>query len=311
MSKIILVAADKAFSKDATAKITALAATHPSFTLRFLQGYKSRDELLAAVADVDALVVRSDKVDVALLEAAKKLKIVVRAGAGYDTIDTAACTAKGIVVMNTPGQNSNAVAELAFGQAITVLRRGFTGKSGNELKGRKLGLQAFGAVSRNVARIAHGFGMEVFAYDPYVKPEDAAAVGVKMVASLKELYSTCQVVSIHTPLTPETKASVGKELLEAMPADGLLINTARAEVVDEEALKAIMAARPAFGYAADVAPKCAAELVEKYKERVCLSTVKSGAQTEEANTNCGTAAIAQIVSFFEKGDTTYQVNKAK
>lgn len=307
--RTILVAADKPFSKEATAKITALGATFPDYRVVFLQGYKTRDELLAAVADVDALVVRSDKVDAALLAAARSLKIVVRAGAGYDTIDTAACKARGVVVMNTPGQNSNAVAELAYAQAITVLRRGFTGKSGFELRGRRLGLQAFGAVARCMARIAQGFGMEVFCYDPYVAPDVAAGLGVKMVASLKELYATCSVVSIHTPLTPETRGSVTAELINAMPECAVLVNTARAEVVDEEAIKAALAARPNFCYAADVAPKCAAELVEKFKERVCFSSVKSGAQTDEANIGCGTASISQIVAFFEKGDTTFQVNK--
>lgn len=308
--KTIVLAAEKSFSKDATQKIETLAATFPDIKLKLVQAYKSRDELTSAVADADALIVRSDKVDEALLNAAPNLRVVARAGAGYDTINVAACTSRKIVVMNTPGQNSNAVAELAFGQIIFVLRHGYTGKSGTELKGRKLGLHAFGAVARNVARIAQGFGMEVCAYDPFVKQEDLTAYGVKHVTDLKELYSSCSIVSIHTPLTPETRGCVSQALLEAMPGNTpVLVNTARAEVVDEEALKAVMAKRPGFGYAADVAPKCAAELREKYADRVCLSTVKSGAQTEEANANCGTAAVSQIARFFQNGDATFQVNK--
>lgn len=305
----ILIAAEKAFSKDATEKMTHLGSTFPEFRVVFLQGYKSRDELFTAVSEVDALVVRSDKVDAPLLDHARKLRIVVRAGAGFDTIDLAECSKRDIVVMNTPGQNSNAVAELCFGLAIAVLRRGYSGKSGMELRGRKLGLQAFGAVGRAVARIAIGFGMEVYTYDPFITAEFAAANGARLVKSLEELYSTCNVVSIHTPLTPQTKGSVNAGLLSRMPDDGLLINTARAEVVDEEALKATMAAKPNFGYAADVEPKCKAELVEKFKDRVAFTQIKCGAQTEEANTNCGTAAISQIVAFFTKGDITYQVNK--
>lgn len=308
----IVIAAKKPFSKNSTAKIEALAAEHASeVKVVMLQSYASNDDLYKAVAEAEALVVRSDKVDPALLEHAPNLKIVVRAGAGYDNVDLAACTAKGIVVENTPGQNSNAVAEVAFGLAITGLRRGYTGKSGNELHGRKLGLQAFGAVARNVARIARGFEMQVFCFDPFVKAEVAAEAGVKMLDSLEELYKTCDVISIHTPLNDATRGCVNASLLGLMAADGVLINTARAEVVDEAALMEKMEKCSAFVYAADVAPKTAEEFTAKFGERCAFSKVKSGAQTEEANTNCGTAAITQIVKFFATGDCTFQVNKAK
>jgi len=308
----IVVAAQKPFSKNSLAKIVELAKAHEAdFQLVVCQSYAKREELYEKLATADALIVRSDKVDPELLEHAPALKIIVRAGAGYDTIDLPACTAKGIVVMNTPGQNANAVAEIAFGLAIMAIRRGFSGKSGNELRGRKLGLQAYGAVARAVGRIAKGFGMEVYTFDPFVKAEVAEADGVKMTASLEELYSVCNVISIHTPLTPETRGCVNAALLDKMAADGVLINTARVEVVDEAALMAKMEKCSAFCYAADVAPKAAAEFVEKFGERCAFSKIKSGAQTEEANTNCGCAGIRQIVNFFEKGDCTFQVNKAK
>jgi len=308
----IVVAAQKPFSKNSVAKIQELAKTYEAdYKLVLCQSYASRDELYAQIATADAMIVRSDKVDAELLEHAPALKIIVRAGAGYDTIDLPACTAKGIVVMNTPGQNANAVAEIAFGLAIMAIRRGFSGKSGNELRGRKLGLQAYGAVARAVATIAKGFGMEVFTFDPFVKPEVAEADGVKAVKSLEELYTICNVISIHTPLTPETRGCVNAELLDKMAADGVLINTARVEVVDEAALMAKMEKCGSFCYAADVAPKAAADFVAKFGERCAFSKIKSGAQTEEANTNCGCAGIRQIVGFFEKGDHTFQVNKAK
>jgi len=308
----IVVAAQKPFSKNSVAKIEELAKAHEAdFKLVLCQSYATRADLYAQLATADAMIVRSDKVDAELLEHAPALKIIVRAGAGYDTIDLAACSAKNIVVMNTPGQNANAVAEIAFGLAIMAMRRGFSGKSGNELRGRKLGLQAYGAVARAVGRIAKGFGMEVYTFDPFVKAEVAEADGVKMTASLEELYSICNVISIHTPLTPETRGCVNAALLDKMACDGLLINTARVEVVDEAALMAKMEKCSAFCYAADVAPKAAADFVAKFGERCAFSKIKSGAQTEEANTNCGCAGINQIVNFFEKGDCTFQVNKAK
>lgn len=308
----IVVAAQKPFSKNSVAKIQELAkAYEANYKLVLCQSYASRDELYAQLAAADALIVRSDKVDAELLEHAPNLKIIVRAGAGYDTINLEACSAKGIVVMNTPGQNANAVAEIAFGLAIMAIRRGFTGKSGNELRGRKLGLQAYGAVARAVATIAKGFGMEVYAFDPFVPADVIEANGIKAVKTLEELYATCNVISIHTPLTPETRGCVNAALLEKMAADGVLINTARVEVVDEAALMAKMEKCGSFCYAADVAPKTAAEFVEKFGERCAFSKIKSGAQTEEANTNCGCAGIKQIVGFFDKGDCTYQVNKAK
>jgi len=308
----IVIAAQKPFSKNSVAKIQELfKAYEANYKLVLCQSYATKEDLYAQLGEAEALIVRSDKVDTALLEHAPALKVIVRAGAGYDTIDLAACSAKGIVVMNTPGQNANAVAEVAFGLAIMAIRRGFTGKSGNELRGRKLGLQAYGAVARAVAAIAKGFGMEVYSFDPFVKAEVMEAAGIKACKSLEELYSTCNVISIHTPLTDSTRGCVNAAILDKMAADGVLINTARAEVVDEAALMAKMEKCSAFCYAADVAPKTAAEFVEKFGERCAFSKIKSGAQTEEANTNCGCAAIKQIVAFFEKGDCTFQVNKAK
>lgn len=309
MVKTILVIAEKPFSKDATAKIEALVGANPEFKLVCVQGYKDKADVYTAVADVDALVVRSDKVDETLLEHAKNLKIVVRAGAGYDNVDLAGCTKRGIVVMNTPGQNSNAVAELAIGLAITTLRKGFSGKSGNELRGRKLGLQAFGAVAKCLARIAKGFEMEVFAYDPYIKAETFAEMGVTKVETLEELYKTCNVISIHTPLKPETRGCVNAALLGLLAKDALLINTARVEVIDEEALKAAMKEKPGMTFCADVKPKCADEMIAEFGNRCTFTAIKCGAQTEEANANCGTAAATQIMNFFEKGDVTFQVNK--
>jgi D-3-phosphoglycerate dehydrogenase len=274
-----------------------------------LENYKAKDDLLKAVADADGMIIRSDIADEAVLAAAAKLKIVVRAGAGYDNIDLKAATAKGIVAMNTPGQNSNAVAELVFALMLYLARGAFSGKSGTELRGKKLGLQAYGAVGRCVTPIAKGFGMDVCAFDPFVSADAMKKDGVQAVASLDEIYKGCDYVSIHIPKTKETVNSVNFDLLAKMKKGAVLINTARAEVVDEPSLLKMFAERPDFRYGADVAPACAAEIAEKYAGRYAFTAKKMGAQTEEANVNSGLAAARQIVAFFEKGDKTFQVNK--
>ena len=243
-----------------------------------------------------------------MLKAAAKLKIVVRAGAGYDNIDLKAASAQGVVAMNTPGQNSNAVAELVFGLMITLARRGFSGKDGTELRGKKIGIHAYGNVGKYVALIAKGFGMEVFGFDPFVPAEKMKAEGVTPVASVEELYKTCDYISLHLPKTKDTVKSVNFALLSTMKKGATLVNTARAEVVDEAGLLQMMDARPDFLYGADVAPECAAEFAAKYPGRYCFTAKKMGAQTAEANVNAGLAAARQIVNFFEKGDKTFQVN---
>jgi D-3-phosphoglycerate dehydrogenase len=274
-----------------------------------LESYKAKDDLLKAVADADGMIIRSDVADEAVLNAAARLKIVVRAGAGYDNIDLKAATARGVVAMNTPGQNSNAVAELVFALMLYLARGAFSGKSGSELRGKKIGLQAYGAVGRCVTPIAKGFGMEVFAYDPFVPAEAMKRDGVVPVGSLAELYANCDYVSIHIPKTKETVNSIGFDLLAKMKKGAALINTARAEVVDEPALLKMFVERPDFKYGADVAPACAPEIAEKFSGRFVFTAKKMGAQTEEANVNAGLAAARQIVAFFEKGDKTFQVNK--
>jgi D-3-phosphoglycerate dehydrogenase len=274
-----------------------------------LENYKSKEDLLKAVADVDGMIIRSDIADEAVLNAAAQLKIVVRAGAGYDNIDLKAASARGVVAMNTPGQNSNAVAELVFALMLYLARGAFSGKSGSELRGKKLGLQAYGAVGRCVTPIARGFGMEVFAFDPFIPADAMQKDGVIAVTSLDELYKSCDYVSVHIPKTKETVNSINFDLLSKMKKGGVLINTARAEVVDEPSLLKMFAERPDFKYGADVAPACAAEIAGKYAGRFVFTAKKMGAQTEEANVNSGLAAARQIVAFFEKGDKTFQVNK--
>lgn len=274
-----------------------------------LEKYDGKDALLAAVADADALIVRSDKVDADVIDAAKTLKIVVRAGAGYDNIDLAAATARGIVVENTPGQNSNAVAELVFGMAVMAVRNMYSGTSGTELRGKRLGLQAFGQVGRCVARIAAGFGMHVSAFDPFCPPEVMREAGVEPVDSVETLYAGSDVLSIHIPATPETRGSIGARLLGMMPKGGVVINTARKEVMDEVGLTEALAARSDLRYMADVRPDCADTLAEAAPGRVFFTPKKMGAQTAEANINAGIAAARQIAAYFRDGDTRFQVNK--
>ncbi|HNX00859.1 MAG TPA: 3-phosphoglycerate dehydrogenase [Candidatus Cloacimonadota bacterium] len=308
MSKKVLIATEKPFAKvavDGIAKILKDA----NYEMILLENYTDKNDLLKAVADVDAMIVRSDEVTADVVEAAKNLKIVVRAGAGFDNLDLKACTAHDIVAMNTPGQNSNAVAELAFGMMIYIARKKFSGKSGYELRGKKIGIHAYGAVGRYMALIAKGFGMEIFAYDPFVPADKMKAEGVTPVTMLSELYEKCDYVSLHLPLTESTNKSINYDLLSKMPKSGTLINTARKEIIHEDDLKKVMEEKGGFKYISDIAPGCAAELEEKYPERVFFTPKKSGAQTEEANINAGLAAARQIVGFLEKGDKTFQVNK--
>ena len=308
MGKKILLATEKPFAKIAVQGIGEIFKK-AGYEMIPLESYKAKEDLLKAVADVDGMIIRSDIVDEAVIAAAARLKIVVRAGAGYDNIDLKAATAKTIVAMNTPGQNSNAVAELVFALMLYLARGAFSGKSGSELRGKKIGLQAYGAVGRCVAPIAKGFGMDVYAYDPFIPAEAMKKDGVIPVSSLDEIYMNCDYVSIHIPKTKETVNSINFGLLAKMKKGAVLVNTARAEVVDEPSLLKMFAERPDFRYGADVAPACAAEIAEKYAGRFIFTAKKMGAQTEEANVNSGLAAARQIVAFFEKGDKTFQVNK--
>lgn len=277
--------------------------------LVLLEKYTDKADLLAAVADVDALIIRSDKVDAEVLDAARNLKIVVRAGAGYDNIDLAAATAHGVSAQNTPGQNSNAVAELVFGLAVMMCRNMYNGTSGSELKDKTLGIQAFGQVGRNVARIARGFEMSVSALDPFCPDTVMEEAGVSPVHSVEQLYRENKVVSIHIPATPETRGSIGYDLIASMPKGGLLINTARKEVIDEEGLICALDARPDLKYAADVAPERAAEIKERFGDRVFFTPKKMGAQTSEANINAGIAAARQVIAFLTTGEDRFRVNK--
>jgi D-3-phosphoglycerate dehydrogenase len=304
--KKILVATDKPFAKVASDQIKAIFAK-ANYNCVFLEKYTQQSDFILAVEDVEAVIIRSDKVDKDVIENGRNLKIVVRAGAGYDNVDLAAATEKGVVVMNTPGQNSNAVAELVFGMVVFQLRNHFDGSSGTELKDKKLGIHAYGNVGKNVARIAKGFGMQVFAFDPFVSKQEIEKDGVTVVESVEELYKTCQFVSLHIPATAQTKKSINHQLLSSMPSNAVLINTARKEVINEEDLKQIFAERKDFCYVSDIQPDCAAELTE-YSKRLFFSPKKMGAQTEEANINAGIAAANQIIAFFENNDIRFKVN---
>lgn len=304
----VLVATEKPFAPVAVEGIRE-QIENGGHTLELLEKYKDHAELINAVVDADALIVRSDIVDAAVVEAAKNLKIVVRAGAGYDNIDLVTTKNAGIVVENTPGQNSNAVAELVFGLAVMAVRNMYAGTSGSELKGKRLGIHAFGQVGRNVARIAKGFGMEVSALDPYCPDNVMEEAGVKPVHSVEELYRNNAVVSLHIPATPETRGSVGKALVELLPKGGLLINTARKEVIDEAGLAEALADRPDLKYVADIKPDNATELSERFAGRVFFTPKKMGAQTAEANINAGIAAARQIVDFLATGNAPFRVNK--
>lgn len=304
----VLIATDKPFAAEAVNGIRQVIE-NAGFELVLLEKYTEKKQLLDAVADIDAAIIRSDIFDKEVLDSAKNLKIVVRAGAGYDNIDLAAATANNICVMNTPGQNANAVAELAFGLAVYAIRNFYNGTSGTELLGKKLGIHAYGNVGRNVARVAKGFGMEVYAYDPFLSAAAIEAEGVKAVASAQDLYATCQYVSLHIPATAETKNSINYDLLSKMPKNALLINTARKEVINEVDMVKLLSDRKDFKYVTDIMPGNHAELVEKFADRYFSTPKKMGAQTAEANINAGIAAANQIVDFIKNGNEKYKVNK--
>ncbi|GHT59592.1 D-3-phosphoglycerate dehydrogenase [Bacteroidia bacterium] len=304
----IVVATEKPFAAEAVQKIKQVI-DNAGFEFLLLEKYTDKSQLLDAVKEANAIIIRSDIIDAEVLDAAKNLKIVVRAGAGYDNVNLEAATAHNVVVMNTPGQNSNAVAELALAMMVYSARNFFDGSSGSELSGKKLGIHAYGNVGRNVARIAKGFGMEIYAYDAFYPVEAIEKDGVKALASAEELYLTCQYVSLHIPATAETKNSINYALLEKMPKKAVLINTARQEVINEAELVKIMEDRPDFKYLTDVTPKNDAEMKEKFPKRYFSTPKKMGAQTSEANNNAGIAAANQIVDFFKTGNTKFQVNR--
>ena len=303
----VLVATEKPFAKIAVDGIREVVEKN-GYELALLEKYTDVNDLYKAVADADALIVRSDKVTKEVLDHANNLKIVVRAGAGYDNLDLEACTAKGVVAMNTPGQNSNAVAELVMGMLVYAVRNFYNGKSGSELLGKKLGLLAFGNVGRNVARIAKGFGMEVYAFDEFVPAEKIEEAGVHAVANRDALFETCDVVSLHIPATAETKQSINYALVNKMHKGGILVNTARKEVINEPELLKLMAERTDLKYITDIMPDADAEF-KAFEGRYFATPKKMGAQTEEANINAGLAAANQIVDFFKTGNKRFQVNK--
>lgn len=304
----ILVATDKPFAAIAVEGIRREVEA-AGMELILLEKYTQKSQLLEAIAEVDGVIVRSDILDAEVLAAAKNLKVAVRAGAGFDNIDLAAATAQGICVMNTPGQNSNAVAELVFGMAVMMARNSYNGSAGTELKGKKIGIHAFGQVGRNVARIAQGFGMEVYAFDPYCPDEAMTAVGVTPIHSAEELYCTCQYISLHIPATAETKQSINYNLLKLMPKGAVLINTARKEVINEAEIIALMEERSDFCYLSDIKPDSAATFAEKLEGRYFFTPKKMGAQTSEANVNAGIAAAKQSVAYLTSGDDKFRVNK--
>lgn len=304
----VLIATEKPFAAVAVKGIREVVE-QAGDELLLLERYTEKSQLLDAVKDVDALIIRSDKVDNEVLDAAKNLKIVVRAGAGYDNVDLEAATAHKVCVMNTPGQNSNAVAELALGLMVMAARNFYNGTSGTELKGKKLGIHAFGNVGRNVAHIAKGFGMEVYAYDAFCPKEVIEQADVKAVDSVEELYSTCQVISLHIPATAETKNSINAALVGKMPKGGVLVNTARKEVINEAELIQLMEERADLKYVTDIMPVANEEFAAKFAGRYFSTPKKMGAQTAEANINAGIAAARQIEGFLKEGCEKFRVNK--
>jgi len=304
----ILVATEKPFAAAAVNGIKDIVEKSGN-TFALLENYTDKQQLLDAVADADAIIIRSDKVTDEVMAAGKNLKIVVRAGAGYDNVDLEAATKRGIVVMNTPGQNSNAVAELVFGLLVYAVRNFYNGKSGTELKGKKLGILAFGQVGRNVARVAKGFEMDVYAYDAFCPKEAIEAAGVKAVDNQEALFEQCDIVSLHIPATPETKQSINYALVNKLKKGGIVINTARKEVINEAELIKLMEERTDLKYITDIAPDANEEFATKFSGRYFATPKKMGAQTAEANINAGLAAANQIVDFFKTGNKKFQVNK--
>ena len=306
--KRVLIATEKPFAPSAIEQIKGVIAD-AGYQISLLEKYTSKSELLEAVKDVDAIIVRSDVVDREVLDVAKELKIVVRAGAGFDNLDLTACTEKGVVAMNTPGQNSNAVAELAIGMMIFMARSHFKGGPGSELKGKTVGVYGCGNIGRRVARISQGFGMRVIALDPCVTKVSMDPYDVTVVQTISELFSKSDYLSLHIPSNDKTKNSVNFDLMNKMPKGATLVNTARKEVIDEDGLKKMLEERPDFKYISDIIPTCHEELAAKYELRYYSTPKKQGAETSEANVNAGVAAAEQIVAFFEKNDQTYRVNK--
>jgi D-3-phosphoglycerate dehydrogenase len=305
----VLVATEKAFAPIAIRQIREVTEA-AGYTLALLENYKNKSELLEAVSDADALIVRSDMVTAEVLDAAKQLKIVVRAGAGYDNLDIQSCTEHNVVAMNTPGQNSNAVAELVFELILYQIRGGFDGKkSGSELRMKTIGLHGFGNVGKYVADIARGFGMDIYTYDPFVSERVMKNNGAKQIITIEELYSKCQYMSIHIPCNERTKKLIGYDLMKRMPPNAVLINSARKEVINEPDLLKIFEERPDFCYLSDIEPDCKTVFEEKYKGRYIFTAKKMGAQTEEANINAGVAAARQVISYFRKGIEKYKLNK--
>lgn len=303
----VLIATVKPFSAEAVDEVKGVFK-EAGYEVKVLANYPDQSDLLEAVADADAMIIRSDKVNSEVLGAASNLKIIVRAGAGYDNVDLEAASEKGVVVMNTPGQNSNAVAELAMGMMVFMNRNRFTPAAGSELRGKKLGIHAYGAVGRIVGMVAKGFGMKVYAYDPFIDSVVITNDGVVCEESVEDLYSKCEYISLHIPATAETKGSVNFDLLNMMPEGATLVNTARKEVIDEAGLLKMFQERDDFRYLSDIAPANKEELEVQFKERVFFTPKKMGAQTAEANLNAGVAAARQIVAFLERGDTTFKVN---
>ncbi len=304
----VLVATEKPFAKIAVDGIRKEIET-AGFELVLLEKYTNKSQLLDAVKDADAIIIRSDVIDGEVLSVAQKLKIVVRAGAGYDNVDLDSATAHNVCVMNTPGQNSNAVAELALGMMVYAVRNFYNGTSGTELMGKKLGIHAYGNVGRNVARLAKGFGMDIYAYDAFCPQEVMKQDGIKVCSSVQELYETCNIVSLHIPATAETKNSIDYALLKNMPKGALLVNTARKEVINEAELLKLMEERSDFKYLTDIMPARHTDFIGKYAERYFSTPKKMGAQTAEANINAGIAAAQQIVGFLKDGCDKFRVNK--
>ncbi len=304
----VLLATQKPFSAAAVAGIEDIL-TKAGHSLVKLEKYADQSELVAAVADVQALIIRSDKVTAEVLDAAPELKIVVRAGAGFDNVDLEAATAHGVVVMNTPGQNSNAVAELAIAMMIFMSRGQFTPATGSEIMGKTLGVQAYGNVGRLVGRKAEALGLKIMAIDPFIPADKIRELGAEPAENLEHMYASSDFVSIHIPATPQTVRSIGYDLITRMPKGACLVNTARKEVIDEEGLMRALEDRPDLKYVADVAPDNYEALREKFGVRVFATPKKMGAQTAEANMNAGLAAASQIVDYFETGNTRFQVNR--
>ena len=304
----VLLATTKPFAKVAVDGIRQVIEG-AGFELALLEKYTEKSALLEAVADADAIIIRSDIIDAEVFDAAKQLKIVVRAGAGYDNVDLAAATAHGVCVMNTPGQNANAVAELVFGLMVYAVRNFYNGTSGTELMGKKLGIHAFGNVGRNVARIAKGFGMEVCAYDAYCPKEVIEQAGVKAMDSVEEMYKQCQFISLHLPATDETRGSINASLVGLMPKNAVVVNSARKEIINEDELIALMQERADVKFVTDIQPSNAAKFEELFADRYFSTPKKMGAQTAEANINAGIAAANQIVGFIKDGCTKFMVNR--